>query len=94
MWRRSYGTRLRTLPVALAVGTGLVAVLYLVLNVVFIYAAPLETLKGEAAVGAARRIPFIRRKCGGHFRSADGVVFDGDRECNGDDRSAGVLRHG
>ena len=42
----------RTLPLALAVGTGLVAVLYLVLNVVFIYAAPLETLKGEVAVGA------------------------------------------
>ncbi|MGC1613804.1 MAG: amino acid permease [Candidatus Acidiferrum sp.] len=42
----------RTLPLALAVGTVLVAVLYLALNVVFIYAAPLESLKGENAVGA------------------------------------------
>ncbi|HWZ33297.1 MAG TPA: amino acid permease [Bryobacteraceae bacterium] len=42
----------RTLPMALAIGTGLVAVLYLVLNVVFIYAMPLETMKGEVAVGA------------------------------------------
>ncbi|MBZ5603780.1 MAG: amino acid permease [Acidobacteriia bacterium] len=42
----------RTLPMALAAGTGLVAVLYIALNVVFIYAAPLESLKGETAVGA------------------------------------------
>jgi len=42
----------RTLPLALTVGTVLVAALYLVLNVVFIYAAPLEDLKGELAVGA------------------------------------------
>jgi APA family basic amino acid/polyamine antiporter len=42
----------RTLPRALALGTGLVAALYLILNVVFIYAAPLDVLKGEVAVGA------------------------------------------
>jgi APA family basic amino acid/polyamine antiporter len=42
----------RTLPLALTVGTVLVAALYVVLNVVFIYAAPLEDLKGEVAVGA------------------------------------------
>ena len=42
----------RTLPIALAFGTALVALLYLVLNVVFIYAAPLESLKGEVAVAA------------------------------------------
>jgi len=42
----------RTLPLALALGTGLVAALYLVLNVVFIYAMPLGTMKGEVAVGA------------------------------------------
>jgi len=42
----------RTLPMALAVGTGLVAVLYLALNLVFIYAAPLEDMKGKIAVGA------------------------------------------
>ena len=37
---------------ALTVGTILVAALYLALNLVFIYAVPLETLKGEMAVGA------------------------------------------
>jgi basic amino acid/polyamine antiporter, APA family len=42
----------RTLPLALTAGTVLVAALYVVLNVVFIYAAPLEDLKGEVAVGA------------------------------------------
>jgi basic amino acid/polyamine antiporter, APA family len=42
----------RTLPAALGIGTALVAALYLSLNVVFIYAAPLEELKGHIAVGA------------------------------------------
>jgi APA family basic amino acid/polyamine antiporter len=38
--------------VALTFGTILVAALYLVLNVVFIYAAPLESMKGVVAVGS------------------------------------------
>lgn len=42
----------RTLPAALAVGTGLVAALYIGLNLVFIYAAPLEEMKGVLAVGS------------------------------------------
>ncbi len=42
----------RTLPLALAVGTGLVATLYLGLNLVFIYAAPIESMKGVLAIGA------------------------------------------
>jgi APA family basic amino acid/polyamine antiporter len=42
----------RTLPAALGIGTALVAALYIGLNVVFIYAAPLEDLKGHIAVGA------------------------------------------
>ncbi len=42
----------KTLPMALAVGTALVAALYLILNVVFIYAMPLSEMKGEVAVGA------------------------------------------
>jgi APA family basic amino acid/polyamine antiporter len=42
----------RTLPAALAVGTALVATLYIGLNLVFIYAAPLEEMKGVLAVGA------------------------------------------
>ncbi len=42
----------RTLPVSLALGTTLVAAVFLGLNVVYIYAAPLEAMKGELAVGA------------------------------------------
>ncbi len=42
----------RTLPLALAIGTGLVTVLYLGLNLTFIYASPLQDLKGKLAVGA------------------------------------------
>ncbi len=42
----------RTLPMALGVGTALVTALYVVLNLVFVYAAPLEDLKGKEAVGA------------------------------------------
>jgi basic amino acid/polyamine antiporter, APA family len=42
----------RTLPRALGIGTVLVAALYLLLNMVFIYAAPLEDMKGKVAVGA------------------------------------------
>ena len=40
------------LPRALAMGTILVAVLYLLLNAVFIYAAPLEKMKGVFAIGS------------------------------------------
>ena len=42
----------RTLPLAMGIGTALVTALYLVLNFVFVYAAPLEDLKGQEAVGA------------------------------------------
>lgn len=42
----------RTLPMALAVGTALVAALYFGLNLVFVYGAPLEAMKGELAIGS------------------------------------------
>ncbi|MEO8026205.1 MAG: amino acid permease, partial [Bryobacteraceae bacterium] len=42
----------KTLPIALAFGTGLVALLYLALNLVFFYAVPAEEMKGVTAVGA------------------------------------------
>ena len=47
-----------TLPLALAVGTTLVAALFVALNFLFIYAVPLEQMKGVVAVGflAARRL--------------------------------------
>ena len=42
----------RTLPLALGLGTAIVAVLYLALNALFLYAAPLEDLKDKFAVGS------------------------------------------
>jgi APA family basic amino acid/polyamine antiporter len=42
----------RILPMALTFGTILVALLYLALNVVFIFAAPLEDMKGVVAIGS------------------------------------------
>ena len=42
----------RTLPVALATGTVLVAVLYVALNLLFIYSVPLEEMKGVVAIGS------------------------------------------
>jgi basic amino acid/polyamine antiporter, APA family len=42
----------RTLPWALAAGTGIVAALYIALNLLYVYATPLEQLKGVKAVGA------------------------------------------
>jgi APA family basic amino acid/polyamine antiporter len=43
----------RALPRVVLLGTGLVALIYLALNVSFIYALPLESLKGVVAVGGA-----------------------------------------
>jgi len=42
----------KTLPKALIIGTTLVATLYVLLNVIFIYAVPLEQMKGVVAVGS------------------------------------------
>ena len=42
----------RILPLALVLGTSVVAVIYLALNAAFIYALPLESLKGVLRVGA------------------------------------------
>lgn len=42
----------RTLPLALILGTTFVAVLFLALNLVYIYAVPLEQMKGVVAVGS------------------------------------------
>jgi basic amino acid/polyamine antiporter, APA family len=48
----------RTLPMALTAGTIMVAMLYFALNAVFIYALPLEEMKGQIAIGtiAARKL--------------------------------------
>jgi len=41
----------RTLPRAMLLGTGLVALLYLLLNAVFVWSAPLEKLQYQVAIG-------------------------------------------
>jgi len=41
-----------TLPLALAVGTGVVTALYLGLNLILIYSTPLEAMKGVLAIGS------------------------------------------
>ena len=42
----------RNLPRALALGTGLVAALYLLLNFTFLYAAPIDAMTGKLEIGA------------------------------------------
>jgi len=42
----------RTLPGALAVGSAIVATLYVGLNMIFIYSTPLESMKGQIAIGS------------------------------------------
>jgi basic amino acid/polyamine antiporter, APA family len=56
----------RTLPAALAVGTAVVAVLYIGLNMVFIYATPLSQMaKAEIAPGALSAINLFGPSIGG-----------------------------
>ena len=57
----------RTLPLALAWGTGLVAVLYIALNLVFVYATPLEKLKGVIAVGSVTAASLFGPEVAGIF---------------------------
>ena len=60
----------RTLPLSLAVGTLLVASLYLLLNVLFIYAVPLEQMKGVVAVGALAATHLFGPAVAGVFSAA------------------------
>ena len=57
----------RTLPMALILGTLAVAALYVLLNVLFIYALPLEQLKGVVAVGAKAAGALFGDRVGGVF---------------------------
>jgi basic amino acid/polyamine antiporter, APA family len=57
----------RTLPAALAAGCGIVAVLYLALNVVYVYATPLEQMKGVIAVGSVSASNLFGPRVGGAF---------------------------
>src|SRR5579883_1322339 len=57
----------RTLPLALAIGTGVVAIVYLLLNVIYIYATPLENMKGVIAVGSVAAANLFGPRVGGLF---------------------------
>ena len=57
----------RTLPRALVLGTAIVTVLYLGLTVAFIYALPLESLKGNLRVGASAATALFGNSVGGLF---------------------------
>lgn len=60
----------RTLPIALVSGTALVAVLYVALNVLYIYASPLGELAGVLAVGATAATALFGEQVGGIFAAA------------------------
>lgn len=57
----------KTLPRALLGGTALVALFYFALNVTFIYALPLESLKGVVPVGAMAAQALFGNRIGGFF---------------------------
>ncbi|MEN3943328.1 amino acid permease [Prosthecobacter sp. SYSU 5D2] len=58
----------RNVPKAIALGTGLVTVLYVALNAVFLYAAPISELEGKNEVGHIAA-DFIFGKLGGNLMS-------------------------
>ena len=60
----------RTLPVALACGTIAVALLYVALNTLFIFASALENMKGVVAVGAHAATALFGSRAGGIFSGA------------------------
>ena len=59
----------RTIPASLVVGTLTVAAFYLLLNVAFVYALPLESMKGVVAIGEAASTALFGLR-GGNFFSA------------------------
>lgn len=59
----------RTLPLVMVIGTALVAVLYVACNVAFIYALPLQDLKGVLAVGS--------KTAQALFQGSGGAIFSG-----------------
>ena len=54
----------RTLPIALIAGTGVVTLLYLAANVVFLAAAPPEALAGEVEVGHVAAVALLGERAG------------------------------
>ena len=65
----------KTLPRALALGTGIVALLYLALNVLFIYAMPLEQMKGVFAIGSTSAAKLFGPGIGGLFSALMAIAL-------------------
>ncbi len=65
----------QTLPVALLAGAGIVAVSYLALNAAFIYALPLESLKGVLGVGATAAAALFGKRGGSVFSGIVAVAL-------------------
>jgi APA family basic amino acid/polyamine antiporter len=63
----------RTLPIALGVGTLLVATIYGALNVLYVYASSLDDMKGVVAVGALAAKSLFGDRVGGMFSGAMAV---------------------
>jgi basic amino acid/polyamine antiporter, APA family len=59
-----------TLPIALSVGTFLVAMIYVALNVLYVYANSLDEMKGVVAVGALAAKSLLGDRVGGLFSGA------------------------
>jgi len=57
----------RTLPASLGIGTAIVALAYLGLNLLFIYATPLEKMKNVVAVGSMAAANLFGPEIGGAF---------------------------
>lgn len=63
----------RTLPKALIFGTVLVAIFYILLNTLYIFATPLENMKGVVAVGAKSSMALFGPRTAGFFSAGMAV---------------------
>ena len=57
----------RTLPIALALGTTIAAALFFILNIVYIYASPMGTMKGVFAIGSLTAERLFGKEAAGIF---------------------------
>ena len=83
-----------TLPAALGIGTALVAALYLGLNVIFIYAAPLEDHEGATCGRVVCRLPALRPQRRRNLQRIDGAFPHVHGERHGHHRPSRLLRDG
>lgn len=65
----------KNLPRALAIGTGLVTVLFFLLNLVFVYAAPLGAMKGVVAIGSLAASRLFGSQVGGLFSALIAIAL-------------------